>query len=46
MSEMDIANLETQTLAELRELAKEWEISRYSRLKKEDLILRLLQAKA
>ncbi len=46
VSEMDIANLETQTLAELRELAKEWEISRYSRLKKEDLILRLLQAKA
>jgi len=43
---MDIANLETRTLAELRELAKEWEISRYSRLKKEDLILRLLQAKA
>ncbi|MDY6875473.1 MAG: transcription termination factor Rho [Chloroflexota bacterium] len=43
---MDIANLETQTLAELRELAKEWEISRYSRLKKEDLILRLLQTKA
>ena len=46
MSEMDIANLETQRLAELRELAKEWEISRYSRLKKEDLILRLLRAKA
>ncbi len=46
MSEMDIANLETRTLAELRELAKEWEISRYSRLKKEDLILRLLRAKA
>jgi len=46
VSEMDIANLETRTLAELRELAKEWEISRYSRLKKEDLILRLLQAKA
>jgi len=46
VSEMDIANLETRTLAELRELAKEWEISRYSRLKKEDLILRLLRAKA
>jgi len=38
--------LETRTLAELRELAKEWEISGYSRLKKEDLILRLLRAKA
>ena len=46
MSEMDIAVLETKRLAELRELAKEWEISRYSRLKKEDLILRLLRAKA
>ena len=46
VSEMDIAVLETKRLAELRELAKEWEISRYSRLKKEDLILRLLRAKA
>ena len=44
--ELDIAQLETRTLAELRELAKEWEISGYSRLKKEDLILRLLRAKA
>jgi transcription termination factor Rho len=44
--ELDIASLETRTLAELRELAKEWEISGYSRLKKEDLILRLLRAKA
>jgi len=44
--ELDIATLETQTLVELRELAKEWEISGCSRLKKEDLILRLLQAKA
>jgi len=43
---IDIASLETTTLAELRELSKEWEISRYSRLKKEDLILRLLRAKA
>jgi len=46
MSEMDMAGLEAKTLAELRELAKEWEISGYSRLKKEDLILRLLRAKA
>ncbi|HEY72669.1 MAG: transcription termination factor Rho [Chloroflexi bacterium] len=44
--ELDIATLETQTLVELRELAKEWEISGCSRLKKEDLILRLLQTKA
>ena len=43
---MDIAELETKTLGELRELAKEMDISGYSRLKKYDLILRLLQAKA
>jgi len=46
IKKIDIASLETKTLAELRELSKEWEISRYSRLKKEDLILRLLRAKA
>ncbi len=46
MSELDMAKLEIRTLAELRELAKEWEISGFSRLKKEDLILRLLRAKA
>ncbi len=44
--EIDMASLETRTLAELRELAKEWEVSGCSRLKKEDLILRLLRAKA
>lgn len=43
---MDIADLEAKTLAELRDLAREMEISGVSRLKKEDLILRLLQAKA
>jgi len=46
VSELDMANLEVRTLAELRELAREWEISGCSRLKKEDLILRLLRAKA
>jgi len=46
VSELDMASLETRTLSELREMAKEWEISGYSRLKKEDLILRLLRAKA
>jgi len=46
MSELDMAKLEARTLAELREIAKEWEISGFSRLKKEDLILRLLRAKA
>jgi transcription termination factor Rho len=44
--QLDMATLEVRTLAELRELAKEWEISGFSRLKKEDLILRLLRAKA
>ena len=44
--QLDMATLERRTLAELRELAKEWEISGFSRLKKEDLILRLLRAKA
>jgi len=46
VSEIEMAKLETRTLVELRDLAKEWEISGYSRLKKEDLILRLLRAKA
>jgi transcription termination factor Rho len=46
ISKLEMADLETRTLAELRELAKESEISGYSRLKKEDLILRLLRAKA
>ncbi|MCP4543768.1 MAG: transcription termination factor Rho [Chloroflexi bacterium] len=45
-NEIDMASLETRRLPELRELAKEWEISGYTRLKKEDLILRLLRAKA
>jgi transcription termination factor Rho len=43
---IDIATLEARTLAELRELAKEWDISGFSRLKKEDLVLKLLWAKA
>jgi transcription termination factor Rho len=46
MNEIEMASLETRTLAELRELAKALEISGYSRLKKEDLSLRLLRAKA
>jgi len=45
-STVDIAELEVKTLAELREVAKELEVSGYSRLKKEDLILRLLRAQA
>ena len=43
---MDIAELEERTLSELREIAKEQNISGYSRLKKSDLILRLLRAQA
>jgi len=46
VEKINMANLEERTLAELRDLAKEWEISGYSRLKKEDLILRILRAKA
>ncbi|HHN93184.1 MAG TPA: transcription termination factor Rho, partial [Anaerolineae bacterium] len=45
-NEIDMATLEAKTLAELREMAREWSISGFSRLKKEDLILRLLRAKA
>ena len=43
---MDIAELERKNLSELRELAKEMDVSGYSRLKKEDLVLRLLRAQA
>lgn len=43
---MNIVELETKTLDELQELAKEFDISGYSRLKKSDLIFRLLRANA
>ena len=43
---MNIAELETKTLDELREIARQMDISGYSRLKKDDLILRLLKAHA
>ncbi len=46
IGQMDMASLDVMRLPELRDIAKEWEISGYSRLKKEDLILRLLRAKA
>jgi len=42
----DIVKLESNTLSELREMAREQDVSGYSRLKKQDLILRLLQAQA
>ncbi len=43
---MEIAELELKTLGELRELAREMGITGYTRLKKYDLIMRLLQANA
>jgi transcription termination factor Rho len=43
---VNIAELELKTLEELRDMAREKDISGYSRLKKDDLILRLLQAQA
>ncbi|GAP62258.1 transcription termination factor Rho [Ardenticatena maritima] len=43
---LDIADLEQMTLSELRELAREVGLSGFSRLKKDELIFRLLQAKA
>lgn len=41
---MNIADLELKTLEELREIARDMEISGFSRLKKNDLIFRLLRA--
>jgi len=43
---VDFAQLEQLNLPELREKAKEMQITGFSRLKKTDLILRLLQAEA
>jgi len=43
--QMNITSLQDQTVDELRELARDWDVSGYSGLKKEDLIMRLLQAK-
>ncbi len=43
---MDIVELEDQTLEELRKEAAEYEIPGASRIKKQDLILKILQAKA
>jgi transcription termination factor Rho len=41
---MSITDLETKTLTELRDIARELDLSGYSALKKQDLIFRLLQA--
>ncbi len=43
---VNIADLELKTLEELREIAREMEISGFSRMKKNDLIFRLLRAQA
>ncbi|MGQ9599556.1 MAG: transcription termination factor Rho [Anaerolineae bacterium] len=43
---MNIAELETKTLSELQEMARQLDITGYSRLKKHELTMRLLQAHA
>ncbi|MCS6909477.1 MAG: transcription termination factor Rho [Anaerolineales bacterium] len=43
---MDVAELQQHSLAELRSLARQWDIPAYSKLKKDDLIVRLLRANA
>ncbi len=43
---MNIGQLEGMTLTDLRDLSKEYEVSGASRMKKEDLILRIMQADA
>ena len=43
---MNIAELDTKTLDELQDLAKDMSLSGYTRLKKHDLIFRLLRAQA
>jgi transcription termination factor Rho len=43
---VNIVELETKTLSDLQEMARELDITGYSRLKKHDLAMRLLQAQA
>ncbi len=43
---MNIVELETRNVDDLRDMARELDISGYTRLKKHDLIMRLLKAKA
>ena len=43
---MNIVELDTKTLGQLRDVAKEMNISGFSRLKKSELIMRLLRANA
>ena len=44
--EMNIVELETRNVDELRDMAREMDLSGHTRLKKHDLIIRLLKAKA
>jgi transcription termination factor Rho len=43
---VQIAELESKSVGELREMAREFDVSGYSRLKKSDLVLRLMRADA
>ncbi len=43
---MNVADLESQTLSDLREMARKLDITGYSGLKKQDLIFKLLQAQS
>ena len=43
--QVNIVNLQERTVDDLRDLAREWDVSGYSGLNKGDLIMRLLQAK-
>jgi len=43
---VNIVELETKTLSELQDMARQFELAGYSRLKKHDLAMRLLQAQA
>jgi transcription termination factor Rho len=43
---MDISELQPKTLEELRRVARDWDIPAYGKLKKDDLIVRLLRANA
>ena len=45
-TEMNIVELETRNVDELRDMARELDISGYTRLKKHDLIMRLLKHNA
>ena len=40
---VNIAELETKTLTELRDIARDLDLSGYTTLKKQDLVFRLLQ---